>query len=341
MTDPIDLSAVLVLLALVAPLSAALTAATIAYAHRRGLLDQPGRRRAHRIATPRGGGVGPVLSWSAAVVLLAGLGAGGWASIGWVLAGVSAVAVIGAVDDHRPLPALPRLLVHVLAGAMVVAGVAGVPATLPAALGAVVAVGFLAALINVWNFMDGVNGIASAQAALIAALLSLAAGLQGATGLSAAAAALALGCVGFLPFNLPVARVFLGDVGSYGLGLAIGALLLAGWVQGLWPLLALVALPSAFLIDAGCTLLLRMAAGRRWYTAHRSHLYQWLARRGWPHSRIALVYLLWTLLSAVCVLPGVLPEAGRWTLGLLLMAVGVALWLGARRRILRHAGMLH
>jgi len=109
------------------------------------------------------------------------------------------------------------------------------------------------------------------------------------------AAALVAGCLGFLPFNVPRARIFLGDVGSGALGFLVAALLIAAWRLEVAPLPALALLPSAFLLDAGLTLSQRIATGKRWTEPHREHLYQWLVRSGASHVAISAWYGVWTL----------------------------------------------
>jgi UDP-N-acetylmuramyl pentapeptide phosphotransferase/UDP-N-acetylglucosamine-1-phosphate transferase len=158
---------------------------------------------------------------------------------------------------------------------------------------------WVAGMVNLWNFMDGINGIATAQAAVVAlALAWLPGALDGpwmlvALGLCAA-------CIGFLPFNFPRARIFLGDVGSGALGFALAVVLLVAASRsapGQWLLLAL--LPAVFIVDAGVTLLERMAQGRRWWEPHREHAYQWAVRRGHSHARVTNLYTFLGLVAAI------------------------------------------
>lgn len=276
-----------------------LTAATLRYARRRGLIDLPGKRRSHKQPTPRGGGIGIV-----AAMVLAGLpawygldpAAGPW-RVGAVALAILAVALIGWRDDHAPLSVLPRLAVHVLAALLVGATVLA-PGPWPGAFGwvallplAVLLVGF----INAHNFMDGIDGILGQQGLFVMLGYGLLAAWAGRTGLAAFAFASAAGCLGFLFFNFPPARIFMGDVGSGALGLALGtvaALLVQRNSALLWPCLIL---PSAFLVDSGLTLARRMLGGQRWYAPHRQHLYQWLVRVNWSHARTDVAYMIWNL----------------------------------------------
>ena len=325
-----DAPAGLLLLLACGLLSAALTRLALAYAHRRGLADAPGRRRSHRVPTARGGGVAFVLVVLLLSLLLPGL-PGGWA----FSLGLAAIAAIGWWDDHRPLSVRLRLAVHFGAALLLVIALRGVPDDAGSALALAMAVVWVVALLNFWNFMDGINGLASVQAVIAAGLY---AGLALAAGLPAVALlALGLGAavMGFLPWNFPQARMFMGDVGSGPLGYVLAALvlMLEPSMRHPWPLL-LPVLPM--LLDAGLTLLRRMALGKRWYAAHREHLYQWWVRRGASHARVTLAY---TLFSLVFVLPLLMASLIRPDLGLPITAAaylgGSLLWVWARARLLR------
>lgn len=270
------------------------------YALARALLDLPGARRSHSIATPRGGGVGIVAALVALLLLAVHLGPVAGTGAAWsVLGGLLAVAGVGWWDDHRDLPALGRLCVHLGAGLAVALAVLGWPERLLdiALLG--LAVLWVAGMVNLWNFMDGINGIATAQAAVVAlALTWLPGALDGPWTL--VALGLCAACIGFLPFNFPRARIFLGDVGSGALGFSLAAVLLVAASRSSPPQwLLLASLPSVFLVDAGVTLIERMVRGRRWWEAHREHAYQWAVRRGHTHSRVTTLYTLAGLVPAI------------------------------------------
>lgn len=312
--------------------SALLCRAALAYAQRRGLKDAPGRRRSHSQPTPRGGGVGFVL----VTALLA------FPLLPWPLGGVFAlsllaVAGIGWWDDHRPLSARLRLAVHFAAAVALVLTLQGVPEDGAALLRALAAVLWIAMLVNFWNFMDGINGLASLQAVLAAGLY---AGLALAAGLPAAALlmlGLAAAIMGFLPFNLPQARMFMGDVGSGALGFALAgfALLLLPSLASPWILLLPVA---PIVVDAGLTLAMRVGLGRRWYAAHREHLYQWWVRRGASHARVSLAYAAFSL---VVILPSMIfaleQPAWRLPIAIGVYALAGGAWLWGRARLLRSA----
>jgi len=270
--------------------AAVLTWCARRYALRRNLMDQPGERRSHGVATPRGGGIAIVVTLLLAVVA---------AAVAWPAArlpllvfglGLALVAGIGWWDDHRPLPAVRRLLVHIVAAALL-AGLVWHATGNP--LQAALTLLFTTSLINIWNFMDGINGIATTQAILAGAAFALI--LPGP--LALAGIVLALACLGFLPFNFPRARIFMGDVGSGALGYAVAALVcLASVVTTVSWLLLLVPL-TAFLVDAGFTLLSRMLAGQRWMEPHTQHLYQRAVKSGATHTSVTGTYFVFGLFS--------------------------------------------
>jgi UDP-N-acetylmuramyl pentapeptide phosphotransferase/UDP-N-acetylglucosamine-1-phosphate transferase len=276
-----------------AALSALATGLALAYARRRGLLDAPGPRRSHIVPTPRGGGIGIVLA-----VLIIGLLPAAFAGLAWALPlalALLAVAAVGWIDDHRPLSARLRLLVHLVAAGLSAGVLLGWPADVAAWVLLAAVIVALAWSINLHNFIDGIDGLLGLDAAAVFALLAAFAFAAGDAGLARLAAVAAAASAAFLPFNLPRARIFLGDVGSGALGLLLGALSLAAWRRGVLDLGAILMLLSACAVDATATLVSRMLRGRRWWRPHREHLYQWLVRSGSSHPRVALAYLAWTL----------------------------------------------
>lgn len=268
------------------------------YALQCELLDHPGERRSHQVATPRGGGIAIVAALIVAVAAVAVREPSQRGLLGGFGAGLLLVSGIGLLDDHRPLSARLRLAVHGLAGSIFAISVYVSSDNLWIA---VLALALTMILTNVWNFMDGINGLAATQALLVAVVMVWLLG-GGAWGL--VAVALAASCVGFLPFNFPTARIFLGDVGSGAIGFAIAGLAIVALVSrgavAVWLLLPL----SAFLLDATLTLMMRLLQGERWWTAHTRHAYQTWARRV-GHTRVTLAYAGWTAAAvAVAVLLG-------------------------------------
>lgn len=258
------------------------------YASRMGLLDHPGNRHSHSSPTPRGGGLGPVLALLVGSLLLAG----GRIPEFWThcaAPGVVVLALLGWWDDHRSLSVRLRLAVQLgvsiwlLWCAASLGWLAGVLAMLAGGL-------FVLWMTNLYNFMDGSNGMAGLQGVFAGCVMAWLFQLSGDSGSASLAFLLAAACAGFLPWNLARPRVFMGDVGSLALGFVIGALLLFGAATGAieLPLAWLVML--LFLTDSTMTLAARVMRRERWYNAHRQHLYQRLIACGWPHARVAVFY---------------------------------------------------
>lgn len=324
-------------------LSAMFTWLALRYAQRRGMFDQPGQRRSHVQTTPRGGGVAMVLTMIVAAYWM-GFGIEPWSLLVFSIS-LAAVAGIGWIDDHSPLSARARLLVH-LGAAFAFAGVlayesAGWPNGLAGFVLMAVATLWLAACVNFWNFVDGSNGLVTLQSAFVAAVVFAWHMVSGAADevqgpWAVMALVMLCACLGFLPFNFPKARIFMGDVGSGGLGFACGALLLATVTanpDAFWPMLLA---PSALLMDASLTLASRILNKRRWTKPHREHLYQWLIRTGRSHAHVAMFYLAWCLFV---IAPGIV-TIKHWPshaplIAVSILAVEAILWWTTKRRLLR------
>lgn len=273
--------------------AAALTWATRRYALYRGLLDAPGERRSHALPTPRGGGIAIVIAVLAASAWVAVDSPPHRMAIVVFCAGLLLVAGIGWLDDHRPLPASARFAVHLVAASLLAAAL-----SLEALAWWQVALGWLLAvsLINIWNFMDGINGLAGSQAAIASAGFALLLPAPWAwIGWAMCAA-----CLGFLPFNFPRARIFLGDVGSGALGYLVAALAALSLAHAGSPFLALLPL-TVFCIDAGFTLLRRVLRREAWWQPHTTHAYQCAARR-LGHSRVTMACALFSLTTTILML---------------------------------------
>lgn len=263
------------------------------HAGRLGLVQAPNSRSSHVNSTPHGGGLGIVLGGSVAGIWL------GWVQ-GGVLLQISCLAfllaTLGLWDDMRSLPAWTRFAVQVLLCALLLQ-VLGNPMSL-ALTGLLLFAGVW--WVNLFNFMDGIDGIAASQAVF----MLLAGALLGAwfsPGAADAAEwlwmlAVAAATLGFLAFNWPPARIFMGDVGSTYLAFMVFALALLS-VRGSWLTYPVwLVLGAVFVADASLTLLRRMLAGERWFEAHRSHAYQRLSRRWGSHRRVTLLVIAFNLL---------------------------------------------
>lgn len=265
------------------------------FAASRQLLDLPGGRRVHTVATPRGGGIGIALVM---VVAFAGIGqATSLDPSPWIAMAIATalLAAMGLFDDLRPMRALAKFAAQLLAVLVLLwplgLGEAG------AGWAWLVIVGAVILWVNVWNFMDGSHGLVAVQALLIALALCLLPGQSPA--LRLASLALAGACIGFLPFNLPVARVFLGDVGSHAIAAAVIGLTLSSVYQGSLSLPEAFMLSSILWVDALITLVRRTLAGRTLWKAHREHLYQFAVRRGIAPWRVCLGYAALTIVAAL------------------------------------------
>lgn len=280
-----------------------LTPAMRWYSRWRGMIDQPGERRSHSAPVARGGGLAIGISLVATTILLAPDGALAAPIVG----GAAIVALLGWRDDHAPLGVGWRLGIQLLVAVGIVAWLGPVEsitvhgAAISAAwLWTPAAVVAIVWLINLFNFMDGSDGLASSQAAISFAIFSLAFGVSGQFEGAWLAAVAAGASLGFLCWNRPAASVFLGDSGSLLLGWCAGAFALAGTLTGSFSVWVSFIIVSPFVIDATITLCWRLARGHRWYTAHTDHAYQHLIRLGWSHGKVLLA---WIALNGLLVLP--------------------------------------
>jgi UDP-N-acetylmuramyl pentapeptide phosphotransferase/UDP-N-acetylglucosamine-1-phosphate transferase len=265
-----------------AVVSAAVIGGLIAsgWAHR--VLDRPNARSMHAVPTPRIGGLGVLAGLTIAIAATSGaLPAAIWVAL-------ATIATVSALDDLRALPASIRLTLHGVAAAWVTGSTLGDAGALAFAVTALA----IAWSVNLYNFMDGSDALAGTMGVLGFGACGAAAAAAGDPTLALACAAVAGACVGFLVFNMPPARTFMGDAGSTSLGLLAGAIGALGVARGLWTpwLPAAVFLPFAF--DATATLLDRVRRGCRVWEAHREHAYQRLNLAGLGHRRTAIAYAL-------------------------------------------------
>jgi len=305
------------LLPLVLLVSLLMTAGLRHYALKRNVIDVPNARSSHTIPTPRGGGVAIVVSFLLAMTVLMFTGTAHVHTLIGLVGGGALIAAVGFMDDHGHIPARWRLLGHFLAAGWILAWMGGLPPV--NVLGWVVDLGlagtllaavYLVWMLNLYNFMDGIDGIASIEAITVCLC---AAGLYGLTGLGQhAVLPLLLACAvaGFLYWNYPPAKIFMGDAGSGFLGILLGGLSVqAAWVspQMFWCWLILL---GVFIVDSTYTLVRRLLRGDKVYEAHRSHAYQFAARRYGKHLPVtlgvAVVNVCWLLPIAVGVALGAL-----------------------------------
>ncbi|HYE37582.1 glycosyltransferase family 4 protein [Methylocaldum sp.] len=288
-------------------ISGTLTGAMRGYAMKR-LLDLPNARSSHQIPTPRGGGLAVVLSFTLASAGLYWLGQIAFELFMLVL-GALPIAAIGFWDDHGHVSARWRLIVQIASAAWSLYWLDGLESIRFASepyevgwLGPVFAIFLAVWLLNLFNFMDGIDGIAGIEVVSVAMsshwlLVYQSPPLLG--GASAILLTLAAAVGGFLCWNWPPAKIFMGDVGSAFVGFVLAVLALQTSSEGTLSLAVWLILVGVFFVDATVTLLRRMLSGQRWYEAHRSHAYQHAARRWSSHKRVSLsvlaINLCWLL----------------------------------------------
>ncbi len=292
-------------------LSAILTGLLRRYALNSQLLDIPNARSSHSIPTPRGGGVSIVLVFLLGLPILLYIGV---ISLGvmWALIGAGAIAaIIGFLDDHGHIPARWRLLTHFMAATWGLYCLGGLPPlviSLPLdygnalfnfdLLGQILALFYLVWLLNLYNFMDGVDGLASIEAITVCIGGALLYFLSTETaGQWVLPLFLAFTVAGFLLWNYPPAKIFMGDACSGFLGLVLGLLSIqAAWINPLffWSWLILL---GVFIVDATFTLFRRFLQGDKVYEAHRSHAYQYASRYYNSHkvvsNAVGLINIFW------------------------------------------------
>lgn len=290
--------------------SFALTHVLRRYALHKSLLDIPNGRSSHTVATPRGGGVAIVVSYLVALVWMLSAGLMERDPFLAMFGAGVLIAALGFLDDHGHIAARWRLLGHFLAAAWALFWLGGLPAidvfgmTLaPGLVVNVLAAFYLVWLLNLYNFMDGIDGIASVEAICVCIGAAIIYAMSGFATLMWLPLLLACAVAGFLIWNFPPARIFMGDAGSGFLGIMLGCLSLQGaWIssQFLWVWLILL---GVFIVDATVTLIRRLIRGDKVYEAHRSHAYQFASRRFGKHlpvtSAVGVINLCWLLPVAV------------------------------------------
>jgi UDP-N-acetylmuramyl pentapeptide phosphotransferase/UDP-N-acetylglucosamine-1-phosphate transferase len=280
------------------------------FSGRLGFTDLPNDRSSHTQSTPRAGGAGFALA--VPIVTAYGLQISGGGVDGvklTLLVAAAGLAGVGLADDRWRLHPAVRLLAQFLAAAAVVAA-GGIIRTVVFPGTGVVSLGpfavpltvlWLVGLTNIYNFMDGIDGLAASQAIVAAGVMGGVAVCLGHRDVAIGMTVLGGGAAGFLVLNRPPASVFMGDVGSTFLGFT-----LAGWAvistmpsSRPVPLIAWLGVLSPFLFDASCTLLKRLWRRERIHEAHRSHFYQRLVTRGWTHGRTTALYAMLASLAGL------------------------------------------
>lgn len=258
------------------------------------LLDHPNERSLHSQPTPRTGGVAILFGFASAIVL--------WVSIGdtagqiwWLMAGLGIISGISFLDDWRGLSVGGRFFGQFVGATIVVIG-AGLTLppmfttllVFPAWLSIFLSILLLVWMVNLYNFMDGMDGFAGGMAVIGFGTFAILGMLAGNSPFAALNLSLAGAASGFLLFNFPPARIFMGDVGSASLGLLAGGFILWGARDDVFPIWTGLLVFSPFIVDASVTLLGRVLRGERFWQAHKKHYYQRLVLLGWGHRKTVL-----------------------------------------------------
>ena len=274
-----------------------------AYALKKNIIDNPNERSSHSIPTPRGGGVAVVCSYLLALAVLI-YSQQLTLHIGLTLIAAGfAISLLGFLDDHGHINSMLRLAVHFLVAIGVVISLGGFSEVIAfnglqlGFIANIIAVLFLVWLLNLYNFMDGINGIASVEAITTVVSMAILYYMLNTTLNSDILWLLATSVFGFLLWNFPKAKIFMGDACSGFLGLILGILALIALKENLAFFCAWIIGLGVFVVDATYTLIKRVLSGYKMYDAHRSHSYQILSRRWGSHTpvtlAIAAINLLW------------------------------------------------
>lgn len=257
------------------------------------LLDHPNERSLHTQPKPRTGGVA-ILAGAVSAIPVGLLAGNDIGRIPWLMAGAGLIAALSFLDDRRGLPVAVRLVGHVI-GAGVVVPIAGLTLPFPSIAAAwpvwlipSLSILFLVWMVNLYNFMDGMDGLAGGMAAIGFGTFAVLGLLAGNLPFLILSLSLAAAAGGFLLFNFPPARIFMGDTGSATLGLLAGGLSLWGAHDGVFPFWVAMLVFSPFIVDATATLIRRVWRGERVWQAHRTHYYQRLATK-YGHRRATLL----------------------------------------------------
>ena len=308
-------------------------------------LDHPNERSLHQAPLTRSGGLGigagilaglVVYEIAKRMILNGGETMGGFSSednqgMFWILALSGLLAASSYLDDRLGLPIALRLGIHLAAAIIAVwvmspllthfsfPGIGDIPLGV---FGAPVAVLFIIWAINLYNFMDGMDGFAAGMTVIGFSFLSIASFTKGVNLTGNFSLVIAFASAGFLSYNFPPARVFMGDVGSIPLGFLMGSLSLKGFVSGLFDFWVPVLIFSPFIADATVTLIRRILRGEAVWRAHRSHYYQRLVLSGWGHRKTVIAeYGLMVFCGIFALIFGVVGETGK--LAILLGIAGV------------------
>lgn len=317
---------------LILPVSWLLTGSVRHYALRKRILDIPNERSSHTIVTPRGGGLAIVVLFLVGTAVLT---VGGLLPVKFMIVlvgGGALIAGVGWLDDQRNISAVLRAVVHLAAAVWALYWLGGMPylelgvVRLPLHLfGSILAVIGIVWLTNLYNFMDGIDGLAGTEAICVSVVGGFFLAGSGHLNLALVYFMLALSCAGFLIWNWPPAKIFMGDVGSAFLGYTFAVLAVVSENTKAMPLLVWAVLLGVFITDATITLIRRILRGERWYEAHRTHAYQYAVQAGFSHKQVTVAVLVLNL--GLGIIANFMLVWPRWLLGIAVVSFGALVWL--------------
>lgn len=299
------------------------------FALEKSIIDIPNERSSHDQPTPRGGGVVFVGLFYLVLCAL-------WCMkqittpVSLAFLGGIPIALIGYLDDIKGVKIYWRFLVH-LASATWSVAMLGILHS----FSAIIPIVIIVSLINFYNFMDGIDGIAATQGIFLSSVAGFILLMKNHLGMSLLSFGLLASLTGFLYWNWQPAKIFMGDIGSGFLGYFFGTLMFSTAVQYKIPVMFWFILMGIFLCDAGCTLLYRMMKKKKWYLAHREHVYQRLVQSGFEHFQVTLFVLLinvFLLLPAALLFLDLQSVIARMLLSFVLIVVFGISWLFSHRK---------
>lgn len=307
------------------------------------LVDAPNHRSLHATPIPLTGGLAMLLALS--ITLIASylflpnfLTLSFWQSVYWIISSSLLIALISFIDDCRPISALHRLLIHSLAAILLLSQtnlwlsvliLPGLVYNLPFPISFILSTLFIVWMVNLYNFMDGMDGFAGGMSSFGFSGLAILGFYHGHLEFAFISLLVVAVSVGFLIFNFPPARIFMGDTGASTLGFLAAALSLWGQSLHIFPLWMIILLFSPFIVDATVTLLRRLMQKEKIWQAHKTHYYQQLVQLGWGHRKTVLwEYRLMTACLFSTMISRFLPVYGQW-----LMIIG---WLAIYGFLMRY-----
>lgn len=310
-------------------ISALLTGLIRHYAMIKQMIDIPNERSSHKIPIPRGGGAAFVLLFTSILIWLV-LHKAISGSLFYALSGGIVIALIGWLDDVISLRPLWRAIVQTLTAFWAVYWLDGVSSSVVSLFGAILVIVWG---VNLYNFMDGIDGLAGIEGVFISASVGTVLLLAGWVNLSLLCFLLTASIAGFLFWNWPPAKIFMGDVGSGYLGYIFSVLAIATANSHILSLGFWCVISGVFLGDATLTVIKRIIQRKRWYEAHREHAYQRLVQRGLSHrtTTMSILFFNLLLLFPMCITIFYYPRLELW-----IVSMGIFIYLILWSLILNH-----